>query len=151
MNMQMPFFPNPQQIPINFEEEIFKLKNLFSDYETELFIYDKNQFIVKHFSELFVSNINLEFFNSLSNILDSISGDINIFLFDRDDNSVNDYMNATVFLDDAFFISDLKKIDFCPIVTFSCNEAETFILKKEYFYIIQNSIDQMMVQCFCNR
>jgi len=26
MNMQMPFFPNPQQIPINFEEEIFKLK-----------------------------------------------------------------------------------------------------------------------------
>ena len=26
MNMQMPFFPNPQQIPINIEEEIFKLK-----------------------------------------------------------------------------------------------------------------------------
>lgn len=125
-----------------FEDELINLKESFSAYDTRLFTYNKKQFIVRHFSELFVSNIDIDFFNSLQKILDFISGDINILLFKRDDNASKDYISATLFQEDTFFLGNCNKLDCSPIIIYSSNEAETFIFREEYLDIIQISIDE---------
>ena len=133
-----------------FEDELISLKKWFSNYDTKLFSYSKKQFIVRRFSELFVSNINIDFFNSLQKILDFISGDINILLFKTDHDSSKDYISTTLFQEDTSFLKNCNKIDSCPIIIYSSNEAETFVFKKSYFDMIQNSIDRFLKSLFQN-
>ena len=130
----------------SFSDDFKKYEKNFCNYKTQVFVSDKKTKFFKQSYELIIFKIDIIFFDILNKIIDDLEGDINIFLFSKN----NECVDTIIGKDDMLIYDEFIKSTTCPIpiTIYICDKEIEIVSLKEFFSNLQESLNLYLLKHF---